>query len=51
MFGSSKETPDFIVDCLELWWEERAFMMDDYDMLMIDLDNACPETSAGLISS
>lgn len=39
IFGNSKETPDFIVDCLEKWWVERQFMMDDYDMLMIDLDN------------
>ena len=39
IFGNSKETPDFIVDCLERWWEERQFMEDDYDILMIDLDN------------
>jgi len=39
IFGNSRETPDFIVDCLEKWWTERQFMMDDYDMLMIDLDN------------
>lgn len=39
IFGNSKETPDFIVDCLEKWWVDRQFMMDDYDMLMIDLDN------------
>lgn len=39
IFGNSKETPDFIVDCLEKWWKERDFMADDYDMLMIDLDN------------
>ncbi len=39
IFGNSRETPDFIVDCLEKWWDERQFMMDDYDMLMIDLDN------------
>ena len=39
IFGNSKETPDFIVDCLEKWWNERGFMEDNYDMLMIDLDN------------
>ena len=39
IFGNSRETPDFIVDCLERWWEERQFMEDDYDILMIDLDN------------
>lgn len=39
IFGNSKETPDFIVDCLEKWWTERDFMADSYDMLMIDSDN------------
>ena len=39
MFGNSRETPDFIVDCLEKWWDDRQFMMEDYDLLMIDLDN------------
>lgn len=39
IFGNSKETPDFIVDCLEKWWTERDFMADNYDMLMIDSDN------------
>lgn len=38
-FGNSKETPDFIVDCLEWWWKQRQFMADEYDLLMIDLDN------------
>lgn len=39
VFGNSKETPDFIVDCLEWWWTKRQFMNDQYDLLMIDLDN------------
>ena len=39
IFGNSLETPDFIVDCLEQWWEKRAFMQEEYDELMIDLDN------------
>ncbi len=39
MFGNSRETPDFIVDCLEKWWDDRQFMVVDYDLLMIDLDN------------
>jgi hypothetical protein len=38
-FGNSCETADFIVDALEKWWFERQFMADDYDVLMIDLDN------------
>jgi len=41
-FGNSKETSDFIVDALELWWSKRAFLPQDYDLLMIDLDNGKP---------
>ena len=40
VFGNSKETSDFIVDGLELWWSERQFMpLNQYDLLMIDMDN------------
>lgn len=39
VFGNSKETPDFIADCFEWWWQKRQFMTDQYDLLMIDLDN------------
>ena len=42
VFGNSRETSDFIVDALELWWGERAFAQQDYDLLMIDLDNGKP---------
>ncbi len=42
VFGNSKETPDFIVDSLEWWWNQRQFMQDRYDLLMIDLDNGKP---------
>jgi hypothetical protein len=38
-FGNSSETSDFIVDALEKWWSERQFMADEFDILMIDLDN------------
>lgn len=38
-FGNSGETADFIVDALEKWWSERQFMADEFDILMIDLDN------------
>lgn len=41
-FGNSKETSDFIVDALQLWWSKRAFLATDYDLLMIDLDNGKP---------
>ena len=39
VFGNSKETSDFIVDALQWWWSERQFEDDQYDLLMIDLDN------------
>lgn len=39
IFGNSKETSDFIVDALELWWNKRNYNSADYDLLMIDLDN------------
>ncbi len=39
IFGQSHETADFILDALEQWWTERQFMQDNYDVLMIDLDN------------
>ncbi len=39
VFGNSKETSDFIVDSLEWWWSQRQFMQDQYELLMIDLDN------------
>lgn len=42
VFGHSKQTSDFIVDALELWWNERQFIEDQYDMIMIDLDNGKP---------
>jgi Rhodopirellula transposase DDE domain len=39
IFGQSHETADFILDALEQWWTQRQFMQDNYDVLMIDLDN------------
>jgi hypothetical protein len=39
IFGNSKETSDFIVDALELWWNKRNYNSTDYDLLMINLDN------------
>lgn len=40
-FGQSAETSDFIVDCLEAWWQAHH---DDYagiETLAIDLDGGC----------
>jgi hypothetical protein len=45
IFGNSKETSDFILDALELWWALRQFNTNDYDLLMIDLDNGKPVAS------
>ena len=45
IFGNSKETSDFILDALQLWWSLRQFNPDDYDLLMIDLDNGKPVAS------
>ena len=39
IFGNSKETSDFILDALELWWSLRQFNPSDYDLIMIDMDN------------
>jgi Rhodopirellula transposase DDE domain len=47
-FGNSSETSDFIVDGLEQWWAQRELMQadfDDFDELMIDLDNGSPVAS------
>ena len=38
-FGQSAETSDFIVDCLETWWQEHQSDYPDIQSLAIDLDN------------
>ena len=38
-FGTSCETSDFIVDCLELWWEENKSRYGHIKELAINLDN------------
>ena len=37
-FGQSAETSDFIVDCLETWWDDYQEYYPDIDILAIDLD-------------
>ncbi len=37
-FGQSKETSDFLVDCLERWWQENSCSYGDLEELMIELD-------------
>jgi len=38
-FGQSAETTDFIVDCLELWWQENHRLYPGLEELAIALDN------------
>ena len=38
-FGNSKETPDFIVDAMEWWYSQRPFGKQEYDLLLVNLDN------------
>jgi transposase len=44
-FGTSRETADFIVDCLELWWQERKEVYSHIRELVINLDNG-PEIAS-----
>ena len=37
-FGQSFETSDFIVDCLEWWWQENQSLYQEIDELVINLD-------------
>jgi hypothetical protein len=39
IFGTSRETSDFLVDCLELWWAERKATYGPIRELVINLDN------------
>jgi Rhodopirellula transposase. len=39
IFGTSNETSDFIVDCLELWWEENKSRLSHIEELDANLDN------------
>jgi hypothetical protein len=39
IMGTSRETADFIADCLELWWQERKVVYAHIRELVINLDN------------
>ena len=39
VFGTSRETSDFIIECLEIWWEERKASHGHIRELVINLDN------------
>ncbi len=45
VFGTSRETSDFIVDCLQLWWDQRRAAYPHIRKLQIDLDNG-PELAS-----
>lgn len=39
IFGTSRDTSDFMADCLERWWSERHHVYPNTRRLLIDLDN------------
>ena len=45
IFGTSRDTSDFVADCLESWWEERKSVHPGIRRLQIDLDNG-PEIAS-----
>lgn len=45
-FGTSFETSDFIVDCLEMWWEKNRVNYLHINELAINLDNG-PNSASG----
>jgi len=44
-FGTSHETSDFIVDCLEMWWEMNKKRYSGIKELVINLDNGPSQMS------
>jgi hypothetical protein len=45
VFGTSRDTSDFVADCLELWWTNRRSTYPGVRRLAIDLDNG-PEIAS-----
>lgn len=45
IFGTSRDTSDFVADCLELWWNHRQAAHPGVRRLLIDLDNG-PEIAS-----
>ena len=39
IFGTSRETSDFVVDCLQQWWDDRKAFYPHIRKLAINLDN------------
>jgi hypothetical protein len=46
IFGVSFETSDFIVDCLEKWWDENKIRYPHIKQLVINLDNGPHNSSS-----
>jgi hypothetical protein len=45
MVGTSKETSDFIADCIDLWWTRNQQRFGAITQVVIDLDNG-PENAS-----
>jgi hypothetical protein len=45
IFGTSRDTSDFVADCLDLWWRDRQAAYPGVQRLLIDLDNG-PEIAS-----
>jgi Rhodopirellula transposase DDE domain len=45
IFGQSRDTSDFVADCLEQWWTDRRAVYPGIRRLLIDLDNG-PEIAS-----
>jgi hypothetical protein len=45
VFGTSRDTSDFVADCLDLWWADRQATYPGVRRLQIDLDNG-PEIAS-----
>jgi transposase len=45
VFGTSRDTSDFVADCLDLWWTQRRVVYPNVRRLLINLDNG-PEIAS-----
>jgi Rhodopirellula transposase DDE domain len=45
IFGTSRDTSDFVADCLDLWWNHRRAAYPGVRRLLINLDNG-PEIAS-----
>lgn len=45
IFGTSRDTSDFVADALDLWWADRQVVYPKVRRLLIDLDNG-PEVGS-----